>query len=615
MAATSRLFLLTLIFLVTPVAQSQAAAEENAVEDTAMTAENEPGGGAKPAKTPAAMPATDGAAPSEEESAAATDSQATDTETTPDTSVEVNRDVVLVLDNSGSMRKNDPQSLATAAVEQFIQQLGPGNRVAILIFDQDVTLAQEFINVQSGRDQLLSSLDAVDYSGQYTDSPAAIERAIYILKNNARDEARRIIIFMTDGIVDTGNPQNDISRTDWLRNDLAADAGRAGIQIFGIAFTNAADFQLIQSLANKTEGDYFRALTADDLHGVFERINEVIVREAQPEPEPEPEPAAAPPQPQQQVIQAPAPEPIIIEVPSKSQDTSGEERTRNLILIVAASVLCLTVLAILIVLIKRSRSEREPGEEYEPKAYLSDIHGVTEKQSYQLSRKPTMIGRVAGTDEDHLNYIVIPETTVGRRHALIEYKDYAYWIIDQGSINGTYVNDHMVNTETRLKHGDRIRLHKFEFEFVMPEMFDSGMTVVSNTAYARDIASDDENAAAAAASADDSGNFENLFSIDGNDDSSPSGGRITLSEENYSGDEDATIQYGESAGNDRPGPAEPTQDPGEDDDDEDATLTPGMDAAAEDDEDATLRRVSPGTENDGDDSDEWDIDQDDRDDK
>jgi len=526
----------------------------------------------------------------------------------------VKRDVVLVIDNSGSMRENDPQSLAPAAVEAFIQGLDTTNRVALLIFDQDVTVAQDFVNIAEGRQQLLDSLGAIDYSGQYTDSPAAIERAIYTLKHNARADARRIIIFMTDGIVDTGNPEDDRSRTEWLRTDLATAAARADIQIFGIAFTNDADFQLIQSLANKTEGDYFRALAPADLGNVFERINEVIVREAQPEPEPE---AQAPAPPAQPVVQTP-PEPIVIEVPSKPQPPSREEQTRHLILISAAAVVCLTLLAILIVLIKRGRSSMPPDEAHEPNAYLSDIHGVTEQQSYQLSRKPTMLGRVAGTDSDHLAYIVIPETTVGRRHALIEYKDYAYWIIDQGSINGTYVNDHMVTTETRLKHGDRIRLHKFEFEFVMPEMFDSGMTVVSNTVYARDIAADKGVAAADVAAAaqqagqgddtDTSGNLDDFFDISGDDDSSPSGGRITLSEENYDGDdEDETIQHDDQQNN----AAAPEQ--SETDADEDVTLTPGMDRIDDDDEDATMRHMR-GNKDENDDSDEWYADGDDNND-
>lgn len=582
MAALLRFVLLSLVFLAWPVAQAfaEAGGEINA------------GNAAEPTVTsPVEDSADDGEGTSIEPDEAA-----------PATPGDMPRDVVLVLDNSGSMRQNDPQSLAPAAVEQFIRELGPGNRVAVLIFDQEVTLAQDFVSVDGGRTELLGSLEAIDYGGQYTDSPAAIERAIYKLKNEARPGARRIIIFMTDGIVDTGNPESDASRSEWLRTDLAADAVRAGIQIFAIAFTNDADFQLIQSLANKTEGDYFRALRAVDLGAVFDRINEAIARQAEPEPQAEPARAEVP---VQQVVQAPSPEPIIIEVPAQTPGGSQEERTRTLILIIAASVLCLTLLAILVVLIKRSRAERQPEEEYEPKAFLSDIHGITEKQSHELDRRPTMIGRVAGTDTDHLNYIVIPETTVGRRHALIEYKDYAYWIIDQGSINGTYVNDRMVTTETRLKHGDRIRLHKFEFEFVMPEMFDSGMTVVSKTVYAGDIAGDDEQQAAPAAGADkaapEAADYGNLFDITGHeDDSSSSAERITLSEEDYNGNdsEDATIQYDEA------GP-EPGTQADQDEDDEDATLTPGMDPMAEDDK--TMHRLIPKDGHDSDDSDEWDI--------
>lgn len=568
MAALLRLFLVLSLFLagsVTP-ALAQSPAHDGAAATTAT--ETEP-----------AVPAT-----------AAGDVTEAATATAPSPEP---RDVVLVLDNSGSMRDNDSQSLAPAAVKEFIQQLSVDSRVALLLFDQKVTQAQDFISVDTGRDALLNSLQALDYSGQHTDSPAAIERAIYMLKNEARPDARRIIIFMTDGIVDTGNPQNDASRTEWLRSDLASAAERADIRIFGIAFTNNADFQLIQSLANQTEGDYFRALTAADLSHVFDRINEVMER--QPEPEPVPQPAATVPAPAQPA----APEPIIIEVPAQPQPVSQDESTRTLILIIAASVLCLTLIAILVVLIRRSRADRPPEPEAEPKAFLSDIHGVTDKASHELNRKPTMIGRVGGTDTDHLHYIVIPETTVGRRHALIEYKDYAYWIIDQGSINGTYVNDRMVATETRLKHGDRIRLHKFEFEFVMPEMFDSGMTVVSSTVYANRMAADDaaerpEDAAGKAAAAD----YDNLFDITGNDDSTPSGGRITLSEDNYDEPEaeDATIQYGET-------PPALTAD-----DDEDATLLPGMDPLADDaDDDRTMRRSMSGSDP-GDESDEWEID-------
>jgi pSer/pThr/pTyr-binding forkhead associated (FHA) protein len=141
--------------------------------------------------------------------------------------------------------------------------------------------------------------------------------------------------------------------------------------------------------------------------------------------------------------------------------------------------LFITLLAIVYILLRRGREMGSASVAVETDAFINDIHNYTASSQYQLSKKPTMFGRVAGKDTAHLNYLVIPESTIGRRHALIEYKDYGFWISDQGSINGTFVNDKMISSEVCLKHGDKVRLHKFEFEFTMPEMDDAGKTVMS----------------------------------------------------------------------------------------------------------------------------------------
>jgi len=387
----------------------------------------------------------------------------------------VPKDVILVLDNSGSMKKNDPNFLTSQAVTEFISGLDTSTRIGIIIFDQNVNLEVPLTPISmESREKVLASLKKINYRGLFTDSPSAIERAIYELKNNNRSEAQKMIIFMTDGIVDTGKPEADLERSKWLRDSLAADAADNGIKIFGIAFTEQADFQLIQSLSQKTKGEYYRVLQAEDLHKVFAQINENINKP--PEPEPAPQAAVTPLEP---------PKPVIIEVPVPTAKViSKEERLRSIIIIVAIVVLIGTVLALLVILVRRSRATGHEVVEADTEAFLNDIHGYTKQASYKMGTRATMIGRVAGKDTDQLDYIVIPESTIGRRHCLIEYKDFAYWIVDQGSINGTFVNDQPVTSEVRLKHGDKVRLHKYEFEFVMPEMVDAGMTVVSQTVLA-----------------------------------------------------------------------------------------------------------------------------------
>lgn len=402
------------------------------------------------------------------------------------------KDVMLVLDNSGSMKKNDPDFLVSRAVREFISRQDENTRVGIVIFDQNVRLPVSLTDASlANRETILNSIEDINYKGLFTDSPAGIERAIYELKSNGRVDAQKSIIFMTDGIVDTGVSERDLEKSKWLREDLAPDAADNEIKIFGIAFTDEADFQLIQSIAQKTEGEYFRALDVEKLQSVFERINEIINTLPEVEPEPVQVEQVAPvvvqaPAP---VIQAPAPAPVIIEVPA--QGMGKEERIRSIIIIAAAIILTITLLGILILLLRRNRELKAGEDAVAQEAYINDLQGKTDNQTHKLGQKPTMFGRVAGKDMDHLDYIVVNESTIGRRHALIEFKDYSYWIIDQGSINGTFVNNEPVSSETRLKHGDRIRLHKCEFEFIMPEMEDSGMTVISNTVFAAQPAIDD----------------------------------------------------------------------------------------------------------------------------
>lgn len=507
-------------------------------------------------------------------------------------SASANKDIMVVLDNSGSMRKNDPTFLARGAVASFIEQLGPGTNAGMLIFDQGVTVPVPLTPIDdASKARLIDSLDKINYRGQLTDSPAAIERAIYELKTKGRADANKLIVFMTDGIVDTGNPEADIEKTKWLRDELAVDAKANGIRVFAIAFTENADFFLIQSLANKTDGEYYRAMEPTALAGVFDTVFGELdtpaavvaptprppsappveiaapepgaIAEAAPEPESQPAPQPAPqalpesgaavtPLPDSRLTPEPLPAtasaellaslsederlaledisaqtgiPIEqlatelvgadtpVDVPGRVESgaaiimkpdagpTAEDERRGTMIL--AGAALVLLLLVILVVWFLRRRAKRdaasaEPAagavataEKAIPEAFLNDINHYTDDPAIQLGEKPLMVGRVAGTDTEHLDYLVVNKGTVGRRHAIIKYKDYSFWIVDQGSVNGTFVNSERLSGERQLKHGDRIGFHKYEFEFSQPEMDDGSHTLFAepNAADATIVAS------------------------------------------------------------------------------------------------------------------------------
>lgn len=136
------------------------------------------------------------------------------------------------------------------------------------------------------------------------------------------------------------------------------------------------------------------------------------------------------------------------------------------------------VLAVYALMLMFRRSSGESSIQ----ATLEDVGRITGKPQYALSvRRPTSLGRIAGTRKD-VSYIVIPETTVGRRHATVEYKDDSFWVQDRGSVNGTFVNGRQVRRPLRLKHGDVIRVFRHEFRFVQPEMADAEKTQLASSA-------------------------------------------------------------------------------------------------------------------------------------
>ena len=179
------------------------------------------------------------------------------------------------------------------------------------------------------------------------------------------------------------------------------------------------------------------------------------------------------------VVEPSAAAPVAVPASVPANNAGQDDRLRSIFILVSAVVLISTLVAIIIILLKRSRESRQEQRRYVAEAFLRDIGGSTTQGMYKLGLKPVMLGRVGGKDTEFLDYIVIPSATIGRRHALIEFKDFGYWVMDQGSINGTFVNDRPVSAEVRLKHGDRLRLHKLEFEFVMPELGESGVTVLA----------------------------------------------------------------------------------------------------------------------------------------
>ncbi len=402
-----------------------------------------------------------------------------------------NRDVILVLDNSGSMRKNDPQRLAPSAVAQFIQRQSPDTRVGVVLFGEQAELVTPLTAVDAGSyDDFRRATDKLDYSGRWTQTAGAVERALYELRLNGRPGALRAVVVMTDGLIDTGDKRKDEELSAWLRGSLAPQAAADGIQIYGLAFTERADFLLLQSLASATGGQYFRALRPEDLDGTLQRIDETIgdtVRIAPAPVAPQYQPQD-PPRASASTQAASAPERIVYQ-PAPAQDAGAATTGGGLVSALLWTLLVVVLAALgwtawqfrarLAALLPPAGAAGADADGQGLTAVLYDVYDPADIKRHEVGDKPVVIGRVSGSDPK-MDYVVVDERTVGRWHATIERRGQTFWIRDEGSVNGTFVNDQRITGEHPLKHGDMVRVHRHEFEFVIPELFDSDRTMIGN---------------------------------------------------------------------------------------------------------------------------------------
>ena len=389
-------------------------------------------------------------------------------------------DIVFVLDNSGSMRNNDPNFITKEVVTNFLGGIGKNSRLGMVIFDETANLVVPLLSLDNAevRARFLESLDVINFKGKFTNSPAGIERAIYELKTNGRQDTKKIIIFLTDGIVDTGDKSQDLEKENWLKQDLTRESKNAGIRIFGIAFTDDADFRLIQTLAIRTDGEYFRVFEVADLEKVFAKIKRII----------------AEPSTQETIVSTAETNGV---APIERQEVSVKQRQvvselprkqkSSLVVILSGIVVLLAIVVLVQVLRKRRIQVAQPAMDQRtggrivsaeprlPQAVLIDVGQAisTESLTLPLNKNTLRIGRDVGND------IVIARKTVSSFHATIEYKDGYFYIEDLRSTNGTSLNDDKLrhNEPVRLKSGDKIDFSIHEFRFLIPDQTPLGETV------------------------------------------------------------------------------------------------------------------------------------------
>ncbi|WP_019602857.1 VWA domain-containing protein [Teredinibacter turnerae] len=179
-------------------------------------------------------------------------------------------DVRLVIDVSGSMKRNDPNNLRQPAVDLLVQLLPEGSRAGVWTFGKWVNMLVPHRDVTDPwRATAQAKASEINSVGLFTNIGEALEKATFEGADGGA-EFRKSIILLTDGMVDIDKSPEQNKR-EWRRiaDEVIPRLKEAGVTVHTIALSANADTNLLNKISLATGGMAEVAHSADDLMRIF----------------------------------------------------------------------------------------------------------------------------------------------------------------------------------------------------------------------------------------------------------------------------------------------------------------------------------------------------------
>jgi uncharacterized protein (TIGR03503 family) len=177
-------------------------------------------------------------------------------------------DIRLVIDISGSMKRNDPQNLRQPAVALLMDLLPNGSRAGVWTFGKEVNMLVPFGEVNpQWRSMAAEKASQISSVGLYTNIGGALETAAAI---DPPSNSKAHIILLTDGMVDIDKDPS-VNQQEWRRiaDEILPTLKKQGFVVHTVSLSETADANLMQKLSLATDGHSATAKTAEDLMPAF----------------------------------------------------------------------------------------------------------------------------------------------------------------------------------------------------------------------------------------------------------------------------------------------------------------------------------------------------------
>ncbi len=187
-------------------------------------------------------------------------------------------DVRVLIDMSGSMKKNDPYNLRVPALRLITQLIPDGQRSGVWTFGQYVNMMVKQGEVDGAwKDKAYKLAKGINSRGLFTNIESVLEKSTWDW-NTPDDKTNRSIILLTDGVVDISKDagKNADSRRRILK-DILPRLKKAGVTVHTIALSDDADKAFLRQLSSSTEGWNEIAKDTSRLERIFLKMFEKAV--------------------------------------------------------------------------------------------------------------------------------------------------------------------------------------------------------------------------------------------------------------------------------------------------------------------------------------------------
>ena len=187
-----------------------------------------------------------------------------------------NGDIVLVMDDTGSMRWNDPNFVASAAVSQLaVKTPKNGSNVGVVTFSTQVMATLPMMEMNTDTVNRLEQFahSGITRSGDYTDLAVGLKEAVRMLTAMEDSDNVQAIIAVTDGANDYGSGRTEaMSARDLAEVEQIAQEQGITIHLIGINQDASTVKAYLQGIAGVTGGS---AAFVSDADGMTKEISHI----------------------------------------------------------------------------------------------------------------------------------------------------------------------------------------------------------------------------------------------------------------------------------------------------------------------------------------------------